>query len=68
MWFEIPTLDVPRAQAFYETALDCTRRLEALGPSQGAMFPYAGEGAGVGGTLMCGPTEPPPGAQGPPKR
>lgn len=64
-WFEIPTLDLAKSQTFYETVLSCKLRPEPMGPSQGAVFPYAGEGDGVGGTLICGPSAPPPGAQGP---
>ncbi|MFG6447530.1 VOC family protein [Roseateles sp. BYS180W] len=61
-WFEIPTLNLPRAQAFYEAMLDCKLRPEAMGPSQGAIFPYEGEG--VGGALLCGPDAPTPGHSG----
>lgn len=62
-WFEIPTTDLARAQAFYETVLGCTLRPENMGPSQGAVFPYEGDAA-VGGALMCGPSAPKPGATG----
>ena len=62
-WFEIPTLNLAKSQAFYETVLGCKLQPEAMGPSQGAVFPYAGEG--VGGALLCGPSAPPPGATGP---
>jgi uncharacterized protein len=62
-WFEIPTLDLAKARAFYETVLACTLRPEAMGPSQGAVFPYQADD-GVGGTLICGPTATPPGATG----
>jgi len=61
-WFEIPTAQLARAQAFYETVLDCRLRREAMGPSEGAVFPYAG--GGVGGALMQGPTAPLPGTGG----
>ncbi len=64
-WFEIPTLNLVKSQAFYETVLNCKLRPEPMGPSQGAVFPYAGEGDGIGGTLLCGPSAPPPGAHGP---
>ncbi len=64
-WFEIPTLNLAKSQAFYEAVLNCKLRPEPMGPSQGAVFPYAAEGDGVGGTLLCGPSAPPPGAQGP---
>jgi len=49
-WFEIPTTQLDRAQAFYETVLGNSLRREDMGPSQGAVFPYEGEG--VGGTLV----------------
>ena len=62
-WFEIPTLDLPKSQAFYETVLACKMMPEDMGPSQGAVFPYQGE-QGVGGALLCGPTASPPGASG----
>ena len=62
-WFEIPTLNMAKSQAFYEAVLDCKLTPEAMGPSEGAVFPYTGEG--VGGALMCGPSAPPPGATGP---
>jgi uncharacterized protein len=61
-WFEIPTRDLVKAQAFYETVLGCTLHREMMGPSEGAVFPYEGEG--VGGTLICGPSAPPTGSQG----
>jgi predicted enzyme related to lactoylglutathione lyase len=61
-WFEIPTAQLDRAQAFYETVLGCALRREDMGPSQGAVFPYTGEG--VGGALMSGPTAPAPGQGG----
>ena len=55
-WFEIPVTDLVRAQAFYEAVMAAPLRREAMGPSQGAVFPYAEPG--VGGALMCGPTAP----------
>lgn len=59
-WFEIPCDDLAKAQRFYEQVLGCTMRREAMGPSEGAVFPYGGDGdgKGVGGALMCGPTAP----------
>ena len=65
-WFEIPTAQLSQAQAFYEAVLACNMRREPMGPSEGAVFPYEGEGerAGVGGALMAGPTAPAPGADG----
>jgi len=56
-WFEIPSTQLDKAQAFYETVLECKMRREAMGPSEGAVFPYEGE-EGVGGALMAGPTAP----------
>ena len=61
-WFEIPSVDLARAQSFYETVLDCTMRREPMGPSEGAVFPYA-EGR-VGGAVLAGPTAAKPGADG----
>ena len=57
-WFEIPSTHLDRSQAFYEAVLGCTLRREAMGPSEGAVFPYDGEG--VGGAIMAGPTAPRP--------
>jgi predicted enzyme related to lactoylglutathione lyase len=56
-WFEIPCTEINKAQAFYEAVLDCRMRREAMGPSEGAVFPYERE-EGVGGALMAGPTAP----------
>ena len=39
-WFEIPTTQLDRAQAFYEAVLQRPMRREAMGPSQGAVFAY----------------------------
>ncbi|MEY4883375.1 MAG: hypothetical protein RIS34_1229 [Pseudomonadota bacterium] len=61
-WFEIPSTQLNRAQAFYEAVLACKMRREPMGPSEGAVFPYEGEG--VGGSVMAGPTAPVPGAGG----
>lgn len=61
-WFEIPSTQLDQAQAFYETILSCTMRREPMGPSEGAIFPY--EGDGVGGSVMAGPTAPRPSANG----
>ena len=48
-WFEIPSTRINQAQAFYEAVLDCKLHREPMGPSEGAVFPYEGEG--VGGAL-----------------
>ena len=61
-WFEIPSTQLDAAQAFYESVLACVMRREAMGPSEGAVFPYDGDG--VGGALMAGPTAPAPAAAG----
>jgi uncharacterized protein len=57
-WFEIPTLNLAKAQQFYEAVLQCTLRPENMGPSEGAVFPYDEAAGGVGGALICGPTAP----------
>jgi len=61
-WFEIPSSQLDRAQAFYESALNCKMRREPMVTAEGAVFPY--EGDGVGGCLIAGPTAPAPGAGG----
>ena len=62
-WFEIPTANLAKSKAFYESVLACKLRPEDMGPSQGAVFPYEGDAA-VGGALLCGPTATTPGATG----
>lgn len=57
-WFEIPTVQLDQAQAFYESVLGRPMRREAMGPSQGAVFEYNNAGGGVGGALMMGPSAP----------
>lgn len=57
-WFEIPVSNLSRAQTFYEVVLACSFRREAMGPSEGAVFPYDEAAGGVGGALLCGPTAP----------
>lgn len=57
-WFEIPTLQLDQAQAFYESVLGRPMRREAMGPSQGAVFAYDRAADGVGGALMMGPSAP----------
>ena len=61
-WFEIPSTQLDRAQVFYEAVLNCKMRRERMGPSEGAVFPYDGEG--VGGAIMAGPTAPTPSTGG----
>ncbi len=55
-WFEIPTTQLDRAQAFYEAVLGHAMRREAMGPSQGAVFAYDPAQDGSGGALLMGPT------------
>ncbi|RZJ08644.1 MAG: VOC family protein, partial [Acidovorax sp.] len=55
-WFEIPTTQLDRAQAFYETVLGKAMRRENMGSSEGAVFAYDPATDGVGGALMMGPT------------
>jgi len=57
-WFEIPTLNLAKAQQFYEAVLQYTLRPENMGPSEGAIFPYDEAAGGVGGALICGPSAP----------
>jgi uncharacterized protein len=62
-WFEIGVRDLSRAEAFYETVLGRKMlRREPMGPSEGSIFNYAGDG--VGGALLCGPSAPQAGAGG----
>ncbi|SDN64113.1 VOC family protein [Polaromonas sp. JS666] len=62
-WFEIPSTQLDKAQAFYEAVLECKMRREPMGPSEGAVFPYERE-EGVGGALLAGPTAPAPASNG----
>jgi uncharacterized protein len=59
-WFEIGTVDLDRAEAFYTQVLGRPMRpREPMGPSTGSVFGYAPE-SGVGGCLMQGVTAPRP--------
>lgn len=49
-WFEIPVIDLDRAQHFYETVLGRSLRREAMGGKTLAVFPYQEPHAG--GCLM----------------
>ena len=62
-WFEIPSTQLDKAQAFYEAVLECKLRREPMGPSEGAVFPYEAE-TGVGGAILAGPTAPAPASAG----
>lgn len=41
-WFEIPTVDMDRAQAFYERILGVPLKREPMGETELAVFPYGG--------------------------
>ena len=49
-WFEIPVVDIDRAQRFYETLLARSLQRGQAGPQALAVFPYE-VGTGVGGML-----------------
>ncbi len=57
-WFEIPTTQLDRAQAFYEAVLGQPMQRESMGESEGAVFAYDPQADGTGGALMMGPTAP----------
>ncbi len=61
-WFEIPVLDLNRAQAFYETVLAAALGRETMGGSELGVF--ASDGAGAGGCLMAGASAPAPSTTG----
>lgn len=42
-WFEIPTLDLDRAQTFYEGILGTPLRREPMGETELVVFPYGGK-------------------------
>lgn len=51
-WFEIPTTDLNRAKAFYESVFDWELSLQEMGPLQMAWFPMSENGTGATGTLI----------------
>jgi predicted enzyme related to lactoylglutathione lyase len=61
-WFEIPVIDIERAQRFYEALLGAPMRREQMGDQTLALFPSAD--AGVGGCLVAGNGTPWPAAIG----
>jgi predicted enzyme related to lactoylglutathione lyase len=63
-WFEIPTTQLDKAQAFYEAVLGHPMRRETMGPSEGAVFAYDPQADGTGGALLMGPTAPKPSSGG----
>lgn len=52
-WFEIPAVDLDRAQRFYEAVLGAPLKRESMGSEQMAIFPYEGEHA-VSGCINVG--------------
>jgi len=62
-WFEIPVIDLDRAQKFYETLLAAPLRRETMGAQTLAVFPNDPD-AGVGGCLFAGPSAPAPSQAG----
>lgn len=61
-WFEIPAVDLDRAQRFYETVLASAMRREAIGGSQLAVF--AADEGGIAGCLQHAPEPVAPSADG----
>lgn len=47
-WFEIPAVDIERAQRFYETVLATAMRRETMAGSPMAVFPADADGSRVG--------------------
>jgi predicted enzyme related to lactoylglutathione lyase len=63
-WFEIPVVDIDRAQRFYETLFARSMRREQMGPQTLAIFAYD-DGNGIGGALIRSDAAPKPGVDGP---
>jgi predicted enzyme related to lactoylglutathione lyase len=51
-WFEIPALDITRAQKFYETIFDLKMELAPMGDSMMAFFPMDGGSGKANGALV----------------
>jgi len=63
-WFELPVVDLDRAQRFYETVLDTPLNRSPMGPDTTlAVFPYV-RGEGTGGCLFAGTHAPKPSSEG----
>lgn len=63
-WFELPVVDLDRAQRFYETVLDASLDRSPMGPDTTlAVFPYV-RGEGTGGCLFAGAHAPKPSSEG----
>lgn len=52
-WFEIPVTNMERAMNFYETIMDLKLSRNQMGPLDMAWFPWAEEGKGSAGSLVC---------------
>lgn len=61
-WFEIPAVDLDRAQRFYETVLASAMRRETIAGSQLAVF--AADEDGIAGCLQRAPEPVAPSADG----
>jgi len=59
-WFEIPVLDLNRAQGFYEAVLGMPLRREGEGLHSMAIFPSEGDGVGGCLSVSCGGLTPAP--------
>ncbi len=57
-WFEIPSLNLAKAQQLYESILQINMQPMSIGPSECAAFPYDRDADGVGGAIICGTTAP----------
>lgn len=51
-WFEIPTLDLDRAQKFYEEVLGLKLERHTMGPLEMAWFPWIEDAVGSPGSLV----------------
>ena len=51
-WFEIPTLDLDRAQKFYEEVLGLKLDRHTMGPLEMAWFPWIEDAVGSPGSLV----------------
>jgi predicted enzyme related to lactoylglutathione lyase len=57
-WFEISTVDLDRAQRFYETILDVKLQRENMGDGTMAVFPYGGKPNTSGCLIHADDSEP----------
>ena len=61
-WFEIPAVDLDRAQRFYEAVLSTAMRRETIADAQLAVF--AADEGGIAGCLQHAPEPVAPSADG----